>query len=395
MFKFIKAHGYKNIEKSNGNLKIAISTHLITTVLILPLVPFPVSRSLGEDEKKICILFFYSPTCEFCQEVDSFLETYESRYKNIDVHRLDILNYENLRLKERLEEYLKVPIDKRGIIPAVYIGGHLLIGKTEIVNNFPKIFEKVEDSPCPVDIIEEDEIQSAMPRLESLTIPAVASAAIIDSLNPCSLSTLILLLALIAASKGRRNMLYAGGLYALGVFIAYTLLGFGIFTAIQRIRGFSLIVGKLIYPVTSAATFILGTLNLLDYYRIRREIEFSSLIIKTPHSLKDRIEIVLRNLAESRSIIFLSPAVGFIVSFLEFMCTGQVYLPTIVYIYGIPQLRERAATYLLIYNVIYIVPLLFVIILSYLTASFSYFNVMRRLIPKIGTIKLLTAILFP
>ena len=66
---------------------------------------------------------------------------------------------------------------------------------------------------------------------------------------------------------------------------------------------------------------------------------------------------------------------GFVVSLVEAVCTGQVYLPTIVVV-----LKEagdnfwRAAEFLLIYNLMFIVPLVLVFMLAlagYESATFS------------------------
>jgi hypothetical protein len=47
-----------------------------------------------------------------------------------------------------------------------------------------------------------------------------------------------------------------------------------------------------------------------------------------------------------------------IVSVLELACTGQVYLPTISFVVGIPEMRASAIAYLVMYNLVFILPLL-------------------------------------
>jgi len=364
---------------------------ILAMCLMLALVPL--GKSHGDGEKKVCILFFYSPTCKFCHDVDELLRSFESQYTKVEVYRLNILDHENMRLKERLEESLDVPQEKRGIIPAVYVGGQLLLGQDDIIENLASILETLEDSPCQPEILSEDGLQSAIQRIESFTVSAVVGAALIDSLNPCSLSTLMLLMAFLASSRGRRNMLFSGMLFVLGVFAAYTLLGFGFLAVVGVFEWFVEKFRKFIYILISIATFILGSLNLLDYLKMRRGESADSIILKTPRSIRFKIEGVLRVLAENRHIYLLSPAVGFGISFFEFMCTGQVYLPTIVYIASFPQLREKVAAYLLIYNMTYVTPLLIVLAISYLTVSFSYSRMMLGLTSRIHIVKLLTTIL--
>jgi hypothetical protein len=50
---------------------------------------------------------------------------------------------------------------------------------------------------------------------------------------------------------------------------------------------------------------------------------------------------------------------------LELACTGQVYLPTIVFVSGVPELKRHAIFYLVLYNLMFIVPLLAVLAVVY------------------------------
>ena len=83
---------------------------------------------------------------------------------------------------------------------------------------------------------------------------------------------------------------------------------------------------------------------------------------------------------------------GFIISFLEFACTGQVYLPTILFVINTPSLRASAVSYLLLYNFMFIVPLLIIFAVVYwgVTSEQLAFFLQRRA----TTIKLLTSLFF-
>jgi len=71
--------------------------------------------------------------------------------------------------------------------------------------------------------------------------------------------------------------------------------------------------------------------------------------------------------------------VGFLVSILESLCTGQAYLPTIVFVTRVPHLRAAAVAYLLLYNVMFIVPLLAILAATYLgVRSETLGNLLRK-----------------
>jgi cytochrome c biogenesis protein CcdA len=367
---------------------------VLALFIILVLAPLREIRGVGE-EGKVCVLFFYSPTCAQCHGADEILKGLGSRLPNLDVHRLNILVPDNMRLMQELEEAYNAPLDKRGLIPAIYVGGHFLIGQRDIEGQVADVLANVKVAPCPPQVLElEGGLNSALRGLESLTVPAVAGAAFIDSLNPCSFSALILLLSLLAVTGRRRDLIVVGLLFVLGVFTAYTLLGFSLLTAVQAIESFSEAARGMIYPLTSVATFALGILSIVDYVSMRKGKEFTHIILRLPHRIREGVEDALRFLPGHRYISLMAPLIGFGVSFLEFMCTGQIYLPTIVYIAGFPSLRVRAASYLLLYNAIYVAPLVIIIAASYIAASLSYHGLMRRLLSRIGALKMLTAIFF-
>jgi len=68
-------------------------------------------------------------------------------------------------------------------------------------------------------------------------------------------------------------------------------------------------------------------------------------------------------------VVVSSLLLGGVVSLIELACTGQVYLPTIVFVLGVPDLRTRATIALVLYNLMFVVPLIIVLILVYYGTS--------------------------
>ena len=72
----------------------------------------------------------------------------------------------------------------------------------------------------------------------------------------------------------------------------------------------------------------------------------------------------------------------------ELVCTGQVYLPTITFVMGVEGMRANALSYLILYNLMFITPLLIVFgFLYWGTTSMQLGGVLQRhLMPvKVGT----------
>jgi len=117
--------------------------------------------------------------------------------------------------------------------------------------------------------------------------------------------------------------------------------------------------------------------------------------LQLPDRLKKRIHKVIISENEPRArrnIVVAAASTGFFVSVLEMACTGQVYLPTIIYVMGAPGLKSRAVFYLFLYNVMFILPLIGVFALVYFgTTSEQLTGFLKKNTP---IIKLLTAAVF-
>jgi len=83
---------------------------------------------------------------------------------------------------------------------------------------------------------------------------------------------------------------------------------------------------------------------------------------------------------------------GLVISLLELACTGQVYLPTIIFVSSMPELRLRAIFYLLLYNLLFILPLVVVFILAYFGTTSK--DLTRFLQKRAAAVKLGMAVLF-
>jgi len=87
--------------------------------------------------------------------------------------------------------------------------------------------------------------------------------------------------------------------------------------------------------------------------------------LKLPEPLRKRINATVREGRKSNSYYLSAFVVGLVVSILELACTGQIYLPVIISMSTLPELRGKAVLFLLLYNLMFIVPLIVVFILAY------------------------------
>jgi MFS family permease len=217
-------------------------------------------------------------------------------------------------------------------------------------------------------------------------------AGLIDGINPCAFATIIFLVSYLTFTgrKSREILLY-GIIFTFGVFIAYLLAGMGLMAGLRQLSGFPMIT-KAIYLVIAIFAFALGIISLYDYVLFRRG-QMAKWKLQLPMALKKKVHRIIREGTQSKRAGFLATfALGFVIAGTEVICTGQVYLPTIGYIMTIPKLMVHAFFNLLLYNIMFIIPLVGV----FVAVFFGVTSEKMALVTKehTGTVKLLTAILF-
>jgi hypothetical protein len=142
----------------------------------------------------------------------------------------------------------------------------------------------------------------------------------------------------------------------------------------------------------------MGMLAVYDYFKFRKTKNSDEAILQLPKFLKKRINITIGSRMREKKgfnawgLVATSSMVGFLVSLLEAACTGQVYVPTIVFILKNTNLRLKAATYLVIYNLMFILPLVVIFLLSLFGVSSAKFN--NFLKRNVGKIKIFMAFIF-
>jgi len=194
---------------------------------------------------------------------------------------------------------------------------------------------------------------------EQLTLGIVIAAALVDSINPCVFGVLIFLLAyMTTVFKNKTKMLLAGLIYITSVYVTYFLLGIGIFT-LAYTAGFA----KYFYWFAAAVAIIAGLFEIKDYFWYGKGFSLQ-LLPGTAERIK-KYSKTMEKLEVKHPVLSLLVAafLGIFVVFVELPCTGAPYLAILGmlstggYATGIPLL--------LLYNLIFILPLFVLLGLVY------------------------------
>jgi len=210
--------------------------------------------------------------------------------------------------------------------------------------------------------------QSFLQRFRSFNLGAVMSAGLLDGFNPCAFTVLVFFISFLTfVGYKRGEMFVVGGAFILSVFLTYLLIGIGLFKVLMQTEIFY-ILSRIIYISTGILAIFLGLISFYDAFIFKKTKDAEKIKLKLPGLIKKQIHGIIREATDVRKDtssgfgrlfkFTLSAFVcGFLVSLLESVCTGQIYVPTIVYILGISELRLKAFIYLVLYNLMFILPL--------------------------------------
>jgi len=182
-----------------------------------------------------------------------------------------------------------------------------------------------------------------------------------------------------------------GSMFTLAVFLTYFLIGTGALKVITSLS-FLPLARKIFCFVTAGIGIVLGFLSLSDYIKFKKTGKTSEATLQLPFRVKQIIHCTIRKNVKTSHFILMAAATGFLVSILELACTGQIYLPTLIFISNVPDLRVNALFYLLIYNLMFVVPLIAVFLFTYWgTSSQQWAEITKK---NFGKIKLAMTFLF-
>jgi len=176
--------------------------------------------------------------------------------------------------------------------------------------------------------------ESIVERFKSLGILTIISAGLIDGINPCAFATLIFFISyLTLLGRKRKEILWVGFGFSGAIFITYLLIGLGILSFVQHLS-FLPLFSRIIYLLTIGFALFLGVFSFYDYIQLKKG-RPSEMKLQLPDFLKKKIHQTIRKGSQSARYFLAAIVAGFIVSLLEFTCTGQVYLPTILFVTNI------------------------------------------------------------
>lgn len=182
-----------------------------------------------------------------------------------------------------------------------------------------------------------------------LPLPILVGAALIDSINPCAFGVLLFLLAYLAKKvKHPQAMLLHGLTYISAVFLTYLVAGLALLPVLSSFHQTSLT----LYAIIGALVIIFGLLEIKDFFWYGQGPSLA-LLPGAASRLKTYVGLISKSLPSSFIL-------GVFVALVELPCTGAVYLAVLSMI-SLSGLSIGNTTLLLLYNVIFVLPLIVIL----------------------------------
>ncbi|HID86697.1 MAG TPA: hypothetical protein EYP55_04880 [Anaerolineae bacterium] len=353
------------------------------------------TSTASENAPAIYMAYFYQTGCRECDRAEHDLRYLQQKYPQVVVESFSVV--EQASLAEWLGERYGVPEDRRLTAPAVFVGQDVLLDAQVNAEELLALVEKYAASGAEPtwqgwEQARNRATERIIARFRSFGPLTVLAAGLVDGLNPCAFATLVFFVSYLTLSgrKGR-EVLAVGAAFTLGVFLAYLVVGLGFYKVLDLLGDLLTTLGRWVYGLTALLCAALAVFSFLDFLKARRG-DIGDMTLNLPHGLRMRINAVIRRGRKSQAFVAGAFATGVVVSFLELACTGQVYLPTIVFVMSQPEMRVRALLFLVLYNLLFILPLVVVFILVYYgTGSKQLTRFLQR---RAAMVKLGMAMLF-
>jgi cytochrome c biogenesis protein CcdA len=328
--------------------------------------------------RQVSIEYFYETGCPVCRQIDEdVIPELESQYAGvhtlmrrdtgIDTNYLILVGYQETLGGDNNASAVMVIDGRRMLSGWESIHERLLPTVAEALSVRLEPPESVPTAATAGDIKPSptQPVQDLMDRrLMGFTLAGVAAAGLTDGINPCAIGTLVFFLSLLALLKASHARLLAVGLvFCAASFLTYTAIGFGLLRVLHAFSGFHTL-RSAFELVLSGILIVFAGLSIRDAVRYRRTHKANAVHLQLPNSVKALIRRTLHHGLDGHHVWTGAFVSGALVTALESVCTGQVYVPTLVFMLKRGASPLRALGYLVVYNLMFVLPILVALVLT-------------------------------
>ena len=323
------------------------------------------------DQPVIHLYFFWSEKCPHCLNARPDIIEMDKEYPWLTLHSLELLQYsENRQTFENMAAMLGYEVNS---VPTFMFCGNLISGydnknttgqllKTYLQGCYQFARETNPDNATAF-VLDVNELTSIdIPVLGNVSshdysLPMLTLfIAGMDAFNPCAFFVLLFLLSMMMHGHSRSRMALIGGVFVFfsgAMYFLFMAAWLNLFIYLGELRVITLLAGMV-------AVFV-SLINIKDYFWFKKGLSLS-LSDKAKPKLFDRIRSLLR-LDSLVTAVFATVLLAIVANSYELLCTAgfPMVFTRILTLNALPV--ESYYLYLLLYNLIYITPLLIIVVL--------------------------------
>jgi len=346
------------------------------------------------SDTSVLIEFFYEPGCDECDRVRAqvlphIAPRFGGQVVLVDRDLGELTNYARL---VQLQQHQPTQLNAH-VFMAVE-GGALLQGYDEIREGLmPAIAGRLTGTGTVTEVPGgEPGIRLLAMRLAGFRWAGVAVAGLADGLNPCAFSTLVFFMSLLSVARVRgRMLLMVGSLFCLASFLTYFSLGLGLLRVLHLLEGFRW-VREIFEWVMVGVLLVLAAVSFRDARRFAIRQDPREIVLQMPERIRNLTHRWLKRGLAVRHILAMAFGLGVAVTALESVCTGQLYVPTLVFMMKSGQMWNQGLPLLVLYNLCFVAPLVVVFGLTW--AGLQFAQLMNWSIRNVVISKILLGLLF-
>lgn len=317
------------------------------------------------------LYFFWSSRCPHCLEAQPFVEELAARYPWLSLESNEV--FAVLENRERFIAMAALLGQQARSVPTFMVCGRMYVGwggvdtggsflDGKVRECYSRVYGTTAMSP-PAAQAESSEVPAldlpVFGRLDAqqLSLPLLTLVlAGMDAFNPCAFFVLLFLLSMLVHMRDRRMMLMVGGVFVAVsglVYFAFMAAWLNLFLVFGEMRLVTLAAG--IVAVTIAL------INIKDYVWFRRGVSLT--LSETQKQKLARRSGALLNYSSVPALLLSTVLLAAVANTYELLCTA-----------GFPMVYTRILTlnglsttghylYLALYNLIYVIPLLLIVLL--------------------------------
>ncbi len=327
--------------------------------------------SRAEDTgRKVVVYFFWGDGCPHCTHEKPFLDELKTKHPG-----LVIKDYEVWRNIENKELYRKMSAaygETSGSVPATFVGVRFWLGyNAEKSKEIAEAIGQCAQAGCldPWDFMNRGKVVAKTEGLTKESLPFLGVVdtskislplltvvlAGLDGFNPCAFFVLLMLLSLMVHAQSRKRMLVVGGVFVFFsgfVYFLFMAAWFNLFMVTGRVN--------VITTIAGLVAVVIAAINIKDFFFFKKGVSLS-ISAAAQASLLARMRELIRA-GSMGGLVAGTVALAVVANLYEILCTA-----------GFPLVFTRALTlqelptgqyyfYLILYNVIYVLPLLVIVI---------------------------------